>query len=140
MAISFHPSPGQIFVCDYDTGFQQPEMVKRRLCVVITPRLRSRNGLCTVVPLSTTAPAEPMDYHCEIEFERELPKPWDGKSKWAKCDMLATVAYHRLAPIGVGRKGGARKYIYPKVTADQLIAIRKSVLCALDIRDLTTYV
>lgn len=42
MALTFHPKPGAILVCDYDTGFVPPEMVKKRLCIVITPRLRRR--------------------------------------------------------------------------------------------------
>ncbi|MBI1406518.1 MAG: hypothetical protein GC145_10380 [Caulobacter sp.] len=140
MAITFHPEAGSILVCNYQTGFQEPEMVKTRLCVVITPRLRKRDGLCTVVPLSTTAPYPAEDYHCTVAFERELPRPWEGQEKWAKCDMLATVGFQRLSPIGVGRgPGGQRKYIYPKVTADELLAIRKGVLCALTFRELTAY-
>jgi mRNA interferase MazF len=140
MAITFHPEPGAILVCDYSTGFREPEMVKRRLCVVITPRLRRRDGLCTVVPLSTTAPDHVEDYHCQIEFERELPRPWEGLNRWAKCDMMATVAFHRLSPIGVGRGvDGRRKYIYPKLSPPQLIGVRRAVLCALSLRDLTEH-
>ncbi len=140
MAITFHPSPGAILVCNYQTGFVAPEMVKTRLCVVITPRLRRRTGLCTVVPLSTTAPVPPEDYHCEVHFPKSLPRPWEGTSKWVKCDMLATVSYDRLSPIGVGRdQNGKRKYIYPHVTADELKAIRKGVLCALMLRELTNH-
>lgn len=140
MAITFHPEAGQIFVCNYETGFIEPEMVKTRLCVVITPRLRKRDKLCTVIPLSTTNPAEIFDYHYEVEFARELPKPWDGKTKWAKCDMFATVSYDRLNPIGIGRDHeGKRRYIYPRVTDDQLKEIRKSVLCALTFQQLTQH-
>jgi mRNA interferase MazF len=140
MTLSYHPAPGAILVCDYDTGFREPEMVKRRLCVVITPRLRRRDGLCTVVPLSTTAPDEPQDYHCELQFARPLPKPWPGDRKWAKCDMLATVGYARLSPIGIGRDAqGKRRYIYPHLAADQLKDIRRAVLCALSLRELTIY-
>ena len=140
MAISFHPKPGAILICNYQTGFVEPEMVKTRLCVVITPRLRRREGLCTVVPLSMTAPPTVCDYHCEVEFERELPKPWAGKLRWAKCDMFSTVSHKRLSPIGVGRgPGGVRKYIYPEVTAEQLKTIRASVLCALTFQQLTQY-
>ena len=115
-------------------------MVKTRLCVVITPRLRRRVGLCTVVPLSTTAPNPVEDYHFEVQFPRQLPRPWDGASKWAKCDMLATVGHQRLSPIGVGRgPDGRRTYIYPHVTKDELKEIRKGVLCALTLRELTQH-
>jgi mRNA interferase MazF len=138
MAITFHPAPGAILVCNYQTGFREPEMVKTRLCVVITPRLRRRDGLCTVVPLSTTAPNPIEDYHYQVELERDPPNPWGGRVKWAKCDMLATVGYQRLTPIGIGRApDGTRRYIYPHINGDQLKDIRKAVLCGLTLRDLT---
>jgi mRNA interferase MazF len=140
MAITFHPTPGAVLVCNYQTGFIEPEMVKTRLCVVITPRLRRRDGLCTVVPLSTTAPDPVEDYHFEVEFARELPRPWEGDRKWAKCDMLSTVGYGRLSPIGIGRgPDGKRRYIYPHVLPGQLKAIRAGVLCALTLRELTQH-
>ncbi len=140
MAITYHPKPGAILVCDYQTGFREPEMVKVRLCVVITPRLRRRDGLCTVVPLSTTAPDPVQDYHHEVQLQPELPRPWQGSAKWAKCDMLATVGFHRLSPIGLGRDAaGKRRYIFPHVAPDQLKEIRRAVLCALTLRELTAY-
>jgi mRNA interferase MazF len=140
MAITYHPAPGAILVCDYSTGFKEPEMVKRRLCVVITPRLRSRGGLCSVIPLSTTAPVPAENFHFEVNFPRELPQPWDGTSKWAKCDMIATVGHQRLSPIGVGRDAsGKRRYIYPFTTPDQLKEIRRAVLYGLSLGALTIH-
>lgn len=140
MAITYHPTPGAILVCDYETGFIEPEMVKTRLCVVITPRLRRRDGLCTVVPLSTTPPNPVCDFHFDVEFPRQLPKPWAGASKWAKCDMFSTVSYARLSPIGIGRlPDGRRKYLYPHVTEEQLKGIRCGVLCALTFQKLTQH-
>ena len=140
MAITYHPKPGAVFVCNYQTGFQEPEIVKTRLCVVITPRLRKRDGLCTVVPLSTTDPASVEDYHVRLAFDLELPRPWDGPAKWAKCDMLATVGYQRLSPIGIGRApDGRRRYIYPHLTADDLKRVRCGVLCASTLRELTAH-
>lgn len=139
MPIQFHPEAGAVLVCDY-SGFVTPEMVKRRLCVVITPRLRRRTGLTTVVPLSTTPPNPICDYHREVIFARPLPKPWGDERRWAKCDMFSTVGYHRLAPIGVGRAAdGRRKYIYPRVDEAQLMDIRRGVLCALALQKLTKY-
>lgn len=49
MAIRFPVSPGTILLCDYATGFRAPEMVKRRPAVVISPHLRHRDRLCSVV-------------------------------------------------------------------------------------------
>ncbi|WP_439476390.1 type II toxin-antitoxin system PemK/MazF family toxin [Brevundimonas sp.] len=139
MAITFHPKPGAIFICDY-SGFVEPEITKRRLCVVITPRLRKRDGLCTVVPLSTTPPDTVFDYHYSVDFAPELPKPWEGASKWAKCDMFATVSYERLSGIGLGRdRDGKRRYLYPHVDAAKLKEIRAAVLCALNMQNLTQH-
>jgi mRNA interferase MazF len=46
---------GQILICDFSSGFVEPEMVKVRPVVVISPKPRkSIHSLCTVVPLSTT--------------------------------------------------------------------------------------
>jgi mRNA interferase MazF len=94
--LGFHPPVGTIVVCDYDTGFKEPEMVKRRLAVVISPKLKNRNDLCTVVPLSTTAPDPIEEFHCLVTLPKEPPAPYEGREKWVKADMLATVAYRRL--------------------------------------------
>ncbi|HAR51864.1 MAG TPA: hypothetical protein DCS45_08320 [Roseovarius nubinhibens] len=37
MAINYHPKRGTIVCANFDQGFKVPEMVKRRLCVVISP-------------------------------------------------------------------------------------------------------
>jgi mRNA interferase MazF len=140
MAITFHPKQGAILLCDYGTGFIEPEMVKRRLCVVISPRLRRREGLCNVVPLSTTAPRDICDYHFDLELEHELPRPWEGQQKWAKCDLFAAVSHKRLSLICVGRgPDGSRKYVQPHVTDDQLKGVRTAVLCALSLQRLTAH-
>lgn len=55
MGIKFHPEPGAVLICDLD-GMKFSEMQKRKPAVVISPSLKSRVGLCTVVPLSTTEP------------------------------------------------------------------------------------
>ncbi len=132
MTISFHPDPGTILLCDYSTGFIEPEMVKRRPAVVLSARLRNRDFLCAVVPLSTTAPDTVEAYHVHLRLIRPLPKPFSNPAMWAKCDMLATVAFERLTPFGIGRNpAGQRRYVYPKLTAEQFAAVRKSVLAGL---------
>jgi len=57
MAINEHPVSGTILMCNFAPGFQQPEMVKRRPVIVISPKISRRPNLCTVVALSTTAPS-----------------------------------------------------------------------------------
>ena len=50
MALSYYPSIGEIVLCDY-RGFIEPEMIKTRPVVVVSPRLRRRGNLIGVVPL-----------------------------------------------------------------------------------------
>ena len=76
LAIQYHPKRGTIVAANFDQGFRKPEMVKRRLCVVLSPPIRNRAGLCTVVPLSTTAPDPVMAYHYELDIPFQLPKYW----------------------------------------------------------------
>ncbi|VAW97396.1 hypothetical protein MNBD_GAMMA21-2502 [hydrothermal vent metagenome] len=64
MAITIHPSPGQILLCDFSQGFRAPEMVKsKRPVIVLTPSFSHRSGLVTVVPLSTVRPDPIMPFH-----------------------------------------------------------------------------
>ena len=103
-------------------------MEKTPLAVVVSPRLRKRNQLCTVVPISTTAPHEVQAYHCEVTFERALPKPWKAQRCWIKAGMLCAVRYERLTPIGISRDHeGKRKYIYPRVKDKELQPIMACV-------------
>jgi uncharacterized protein YifN (PemK superfamily) len=126
MALKFHPKPGTILMCNY-AGFVVPEMVKRRPCIVVSPRLRHRDRLCTVVPLSKLAPSPLEAYHHEITLQRPLPAPFDAPTMWAKCDMLATVSFDRLDLIKVAR----RMYIQPTLPTSDIEAIRACILHAL---------
>jgi len=58
MSLLYHPKQGAIVICDFK-GFVPPEMVKRRPAVIVSPRMRKREGLCTIVPLSTTLKCSP---------------------------------------------------------------------------------
>jgi len=93
MHIQYAPVMGLVVICDFNTGFREPEMVKERLVVVASPRLPGRDGLCTVVPLSTTPPRSGVRYQCKILLPFSAPPPYEGDFKFAKADMLATVAY-----------------------------------------------
>lgn len=107
---------------------------------MVTPRLRRRDGLCTVVPLSTTEPQSIEAYHHAIEFERALPSPWSTKKCWVKADMLATVGFHRLDLIGVGRDHeGKRRYLNLCISDEDLKCIRACILHALNLSHLTHY-
>jgi mRNA interferase MazF len=141
MALAFHPKPGLVLICDYSTGFSGNEMTKRRPAVVLSPRLRHRADLCTVIPLSGTPPNRVCDYHCLVEFDPLLPSPWNSRTYWAKCDMLATVGFHRLDLIrGPKDFEGKRKYIERSVDIETLRSLKKGALCAIGLAGLTDYV
>lgn len=70
-------------------------MVKRRPVVVISRHETHGRNLCTVVPLSTTAPAPPRSWHHPLPHLAVIG--WNAKAPiWAKCDMICTVSTERL--------------------------------------------
>ncbi|GAB4240883.1 MAG: type II toxin-antitoxin system PemK/MazF family toxin [Deltaproteobacteria bacterium] len=137
MALTFHPEAGTLLMCDF-VGFKEPEMVKRRPVVTISGR-RRRVGLLTVVPLSTTAPDPVEDHHHRMD-PRSLPEHLATRPTWAKCDMVATLGMWRLDRVKIKDPSGNRRYIAPKVTADDLKAILRGVLCAINLKALTSHV
>jgi uncharacterized protein YifN (PemK superfamily) len=85
-----------------------------------------------VLPLSTTVPDSPQAYHCELELTRPLPSPWNAPKHWVKADMMATVGFHRLDPIGIGRdQYGKRKYLTLIISQHDLETVQRCVLAAL---------
>lgn len=141
MGIKFPPVPGQILICDYSKGFKEPEMVKERLVAVVSPRLPNRDDLCTVVPLSTTPPRSGILYQCRVDLPFSAPEPYEGAFKFAKADMVATVAYHRLSMPYTGRDpaSGQRKYLKIVLGPDELQKLRACLLHALGLSALTQH-
>ena len=130
MALLFVPSPGTLLMCDFDTGFQPPEMTKRRPVVVVSPRRRrAMTKLCTVVPLSTAVPNQVEPFHHRMN-PRSVPVELGTQESWAKCDMLYTVSVKRLDRVSVNR-GGRRLFVAPRVLDEDLAAIRQGVMNAL---------
>ena len=139
MAIREHPSIGSILLCDFD-GYRQPEMVKRRPVVVISPKIAARPGLCTVVALSTTAPEPAAQYHCQIDIRPRLPDWMQSDGVWVKGDMIAVVALNRLDFIQVGKNSvGKRQYYYSTVGIGNLKDIRRCVLSGMGLAHLTKH-
>ena len=136
MPLPFNPLPGTIVICDF-TGFVVPEMVKRRPSIVVSPRLRGRANLCTIVPLSTTPPAQEQKYHYMLEMCPPLPKPFDAGVCWVKGDMLYTVSFARLNLPHERDMHGKRMNITRIVTRDDLRNIRVCILCGLGMEILT---
>lgn len=131
MTIIFHPDPGVVLVCDY-AGFKVPEMTKRRPVIVVSPRFRDRDKLCTVVPLSTTAPKRVCPYHCEIVFDPLLPEPYNSPRMWVKADMLCAVSFERLTLLAAGKdEEGKRIYDVRHISDEDLRRVRDCVLMGL---------
>ena len=131
MALPFRPEPGTVLMCNFDTGFKPPEMVKVRPVVVVSPRRRHGAALCTVIPLSTTPPA-PVEPHHHCLDPASLPGQLARKQTWAKCDMLYTVSLERLDRVRVGRSGdGRRRYVVQSITGADWKAIRKCITIGL---------
>ncbi len=127
MALKFHPEPGSFLICDY-RGYVKPEMVKRRPVVVISPRFRRREGLCTVVPLSCTPPDPVMPYHVLLKLDQPLSARWNATSVWAKCDMVTVASFARLDLIRIGKmQNGKRIYNCDRLSDEQLLKIREAV-------------
>ena len=115
-----------------------PEMVKRRLVVVISPKISIRHGLCTVVALSRTDPEPKMSYHHRIKIN--LPDPWGNDDRWVKGDMVNAVGFHRLDLIRLGKdRTGKRVYYYETVSTEDLNSIRGAVLSGLGLAKLTKH-
>ena len=65
--------------------------------MILSPPLKGRHDLCTIVPLSQTPPEDPQSHHCLIKFKTELPYPFLGKERWLKGDMVFTAKIDRLS-------------------------------------------
>jgi uncharacterized protein YifN (PemK superfamily) len=129
MPVSFHPKLGQVLICDFNTGFRPPEMVKKRPVVVIS---KCRSQLVTVVPISTVEPRPVEKWHHELQ-DTSLPVSLRQKRCWAKCDMVSTVAFWRLDRVCIGKHPttGKRMYVSHVVCPQDFAAIRSAVLAGL---------
>ena len=136
MPIKFAPEIGTILICDF-RGYEQPEITKRRPVVVVSPRLKDRWGVCTVVPLSTTPPRPVKGYHYRLRTAPPLPYPYDSDEHWVKGDLISTVGYDRLSLPFTGEKDAQGKRIYDQrvVSAEDLGAIQACIRRALALPD-----
>jgi uncharacterized protein YifN (PemK superfamily) len=131
VAITFHPKAGTVLVCDF-RGYLEPEIVKTRPVVVVSPNHMRRPGLVTVIPLSTTAPLRVEAYHYLL---RGNPVPGsDAEAVWAKCDLVATVSVARLDRKKVSRG----QYAVGNVSMEQVRAMRRCAAISLGLELLGT--
>ena len=134
MPLPFYPQMGTIVICDFK-GFMEPEMTKRRPVIVVSPKRKNSPRLCTVVPLSTTAPRPVESHHVRLDFgDDPLPAPYDSSVCWAKCDMIYQVSLDRLTlPFDGKDPSGKRVYDQRIATAETLSDIRNCIARALSI-------
>lgn len=96
MALPYHPKRGEILTCSFDDVAVGAEMIKRRPVIVISRKDTHSRGLCTIVPLSTTAPSVPHAWHHCMPHLRVTG--WiAAKPMWAKADMICTISLDRLS-------------------------------------------
>ncbi len=138
MSIPYHPEIGTIVICEF-TGIV-PEMTKTRPAIIVSPNLKHREGLCTVVPMSITPPDVIMSYHYKLYFPKPLPPPFDSSFKWVKGDMFATVSLERInLPYAGKNDKGKRMYVTMIVEDGDLKKIRECMLHALALSHLTEH-
>ena len=145
MAITYHPRPGQILLCDFSKGFQEPEMVKNnRPVIVLTPYSQGRDQLVTIVALSTVAPGKVMPYHYQIpKHSMPMLGRFQENDTWVKGDMIYTVGFHRLDMIQLGRKDpqtGKRLYFTQQLGREQMQEILRCVLHGLNLGHLAPHI
>jgi mRNA interferase MazF len=120
--LPFFPHAGTVLVADF-RGFEPPELNKKRPVIVISPRLPHRSELVAIVPISTTAPSFDVPYVCRLSRNYA---PWGDPQTvtWAKCDLVMNIGLARLEAFKVDR----RKYMTPRLTPEDLFAVRAAVL------------
>jgi mRNA interferase MazF len=140
MPILSHPPQGCVVTVDYGQGFKVPEMTKKRLAIVLSPNIRARVSLVTIVPLSLTAPANILPFHCQFEVPFELPCEWGQSSRWIKGDMINAVGFHRVDLLRLGKtENGKRKYQMQVISGAQMKDVRRCVLHGLGLSNLTKH-
>ena len=138
MSLPFHPEQGTIVICDF-AGLNTPEMTKRRPALVVSPKFRCRDRLCTIVPFSTTPPRPVELYHYKLTMDPVLPDPYSSGTQWVKADMLYTMSLDRLSFPFCGKdENGKRIYDVRIISGPDLIEIQKCLLHGIGLSALTT--
>lgn len=114
-----------MFMCDL-AGMREPEIVKVRPVVIISPRLPYRSGLVTIVPISLSPPRHEVPYNYKLS-KNYNPLESDDLDCWAKCDLVMNLSLTRLDSFKVGR----RKWETPTILPHDLRGIRVGVLYGL---------
>ena len=140
MPAKYHPPQKSIVLVRFDNAFKSPEMVKPRLCVVLSPPIQARPSVCTVVPLSTSPPHKPMPYHCTLRIPFALPKRWGDQERWVKGDMVYAAGLHRVDLLSLGRNdAGKRVYQTTPLPDEIFVKIQRCVLHGMGMSILTKH-
>jgi len=131
--LSWQPRPGQILVCHFGLGFREPEMVKTRPVMVISPKVTPWTKLCIVLPISSRAPDPILGHHYRLP-DGLLPGT-KYEEAWVKGDTIIAVGCHRLDRI----KTGFREYVAPCAPAAVLTEARRCILHATGMHSLTVH-
>lgn len=131
--LQFEPEPGQLLMCNFSLGFREPEIVKTRPVLVISPKYHEKRGIVTVVPISSQPPHTVRPHHLKLPAGTVPGKKY--KQAWIKGDLIQTVALHRLDRFKIGR----RTYLAPFIDSDLLRAVRRCVLHATGMACLTDH-
>ncbi len=127
-------------IVDYSQGFRKPEMVKRRLAVVLSPAMAARPHLCTIVPLSTSVPEVPMPFHKILDVPFEIPMPWGNIERWIKGDMVNAVGFHRIDLLRLRKDiTGKRIYQLTPLSPELFKRVRRCALHGMGMSTLTKH-
>jgi uncharacterized protein YifN (PemK superfamily) len=121
MPLPYLPKQGEVLICDFDDSAIGAEMIKRRPVVVVSRHDAHRSKLCSVVPLSTTAPNPSLKWHHHMPHLRVTGWSADA-GVWAKCDVITTVSLERLNKPYIKRRTG-RQYIEHQLQNQDLLAV-----------------
>ena len=130
MTLQVYPKPGNVVMCDYQTGFREPEMVKKRHVIVVSPKLLNELGTCLVVPVSHIRPRPVLAIH-HLFTSNLYGFFTPDRPQWAKCNMLSHVGYDRLDRVLLDGT-----WCVPSISDDDLLSIKCCVLSATGMADL----
>lgn len=140
MGITSHPPQGSVVTVSFDKGFKNPEMDKTRLAIVLSPNIRARVKLVTVVPLSLTAPENVLPFHKQIDVPFRIPPEWGRANRWIKGDMVNAVGFHRVNLLRLGKdRRGIRIYQFETLPEEMFRDVRRCVLHGLGLSTLTKH-
>jgi uncharacterized protein YifN (PemK superfamily) len=112
-------------MCDY-SGYVQPEMVKLRRVIVVSPPNKGAS-VVLVVPVSTTRPRTVLPVHVCLPGEDEY-ECFDGAPEvWVKADLVSHVRFERLDRVFVRGTGYLRTV---KLSSEHLQEVQAAILHA----------